>query len=250
MTEPTYEERRLSFGSSAAHYDAQRPGYPAYALVWGLHGASRKVVDVADVGAGTGLLTRSLVGLGLDVRAYEPDAGMLDQLGAALPDVERAQAPAESLPLPDASLDAVTAGQAWHWFDPQAAAAEFARVLRPGGVVVLLWNTRDTRVPWIDALSDIVDGGDSYRSNRTEAFEAIDAVHPGVVRADIPHRVFMTPDQVVGLISTYSYVNLRDDRDDVYAAVRELLATHPGTRGRALVELEYVTAAYRWERPS
>lgn len=249
MTEPTYEERRLSFGSSAAHYDAQRPGYPAYALVWGLHGATRTVRDVADVGAGTGLLTRSLVDLGLDVRAYEPDAGMLAQLGERLPDIERAQAPAEQLPLPDASLDAVTAGQAWHWFDPHAAAAEFTRVLRPGGVVVLVWNTRDTRVAWMDALADIVDGGDSFRSNRTEAFEAIAAVHPGVVRADIPHRVPMTPDQVVGLISTYSYVYLREDREEVLDAVRELVATHPQTRGRALVDLPYVTATYRWVRP-
>ncbi|MFC6237068.1 class I SAM-dependent methyltransferase [Longivirga aurantiaca] len=249
MTEPSYADRRLSFGASADRYDALRPGYPAYALVWGLHGATRTVRDVADVGAGTGLLTRSLVDLGLDVRAYEPDAGMLEQLGAALPGVLRAQAPAESLPLPDASLDAVTAAQAWHWFDAPAAAAEFTRVLRPGGVVVLVWNTRDTRVPWMDALSDIVDGGDSFRSNRTEAFEAIDAVHPGVVRADIPHTVLMTPDQVVGLVSTYSYVYLREDADDLYAAVRELMATHPQTRGRAVVEFPYVTATYRWTRP-
>jgi SAM-dependent methyltransferase len=183
------------------------------------------------------------------VRAFEPDAGMLDQLGARLPGVERAQAPAESLPLPDASLDAITAAQAWHWFDPSAAAAEFTRVLRPGGVVVLVWNTRDTRVPWMDALSDIVDGGDSFRSNRTEAFEAIAAVHPGVERADVPHRVLMTPDQVIGLLSTYSYVNLREDADALYAAVRELMATHPGTRGRALLEFPYVTATYRWTRP-
>ena len=61
-------------------------------------------------------------------------------------------------------------------------------------------------------------------------------MHPGVERADIPHRVPMTPDQVIGLISTYSYVRLREDADDVYAAVRELLATHPDTRGRALVD--------------
>jgi SAM-dependent methyltransferase len=249
VTEPSYEDRRLSFGSAADRYDALRPGYPSYAVVWGLHGATRTVRDVADVGAGTGLFTQRLVDLDLDVRAFEPDAGMLDQLGARLPGVSRAQAPAESLPLPDASLDAITAAQAWHWFDPSAAAAEFTRVLRPGGVVVLVWNTRDTRVPWMDALSDIVDGGDSFRSNRTEALEAIAAVHPGVERADVPHRVLMTPDQVIGLLSTYSYVNLREDADDLYAAVRELMATHPDTRGRALLEFPYVTATYRWVRP-
>lgn len=249
MTEPSYEDRRLSFGAAADRYDALRPGYPSYAVVWGLHGATRAVRDVADVGAGTGLFTQRLVDLGFAVRAFEPDAGMLDQLGVRLPGVERAQAPAESLPLPDESLDAVTAAQAWHWFDPPAAAAEFTRVLRPGGVVVLVWNTRDTRVPWMDALSDIVDGGDSFRSNRTEAFEAIAAVHPGVERADVPHRVLMTPDQVIGLLSTYSYVHLREDADDLYAAVRDLMATHPGTRGRALLEFPYVTATYRWTRP-
>jgi SAM-dependent methyltransferase len=248
VSEPTYEDRRLSFGAAADRYDALRPRYPTYALVWGLHGATRTVEEVAEVGAGTGLLTRSLVDLGLGVRAYEPDAGMLDQLRAGLPGVESGLAPAESLPLPDGSVDAVLAGQAWHWFDPPAAAAEFTRVLRPGGVVVLLWNTRDTRVAWMDALADIVDGGDSFRSNRTEAFEAIDAVHPGVVRADVPHRVPMTPDEVVGLVSTYSYVYLRDDADDVLAAVRDLLATHPQTRGRAVVDLPYVTATYRWHR--
>jgi SAM-dependent methyltransferase len=239
----------MSFGRSADRYDAARPGYPAYAVVWGLHGATHKVHDVADVGAGTGLFTRSLVDLGLAVRAFEPDAGMLERLGEQLPDVERAVAHAESLPLDDASLDAVTAAQAWHWFDPPAAAAEFTRVLRPGGVVVLVWNTRDTRVPWMASLSDIVDGGDSFRSNRTEALDAIAAVHPGVERADVPHRVLMTPDQVIGLLSTYSYVNLRDDSDDLYAAVRDLMATHPDTRDRAVLEFPYVTATYRWTRP-
>ena len=59
----------------------------------------------------------------------------------------------------------------------------------------------------------------------------------------------MTPDQVVALTSTFSYVRLRDDADDVYAAVADLLATHPQTRGRALVDVPYVTAAYRWQRP-
>lgn len=249
MSEPSFQDRRLSFGAGADRYDAVRPGYPSYAVVWGLHGATRQVRDVADVGAGTGLFTRSLVDLGLAVRAFEPDGGMLDALGARLPGIERAQAPAETLPLDDETLDAVTAAQAWHWFDPTAAATEFTRVLRPGVVVVLLWNMRDTRVPWMASMSDIVDGGDSFRSNRTEAFAAIDAVHPGVVRADIPHRVLMTPDEVVGLLSTYSYVRLREDADDLYAAVRELLATHPQTRARALLHFPYVTATYRWVRP-
>jgi SAM-dependent methyltransferase len=249
MPSPTYENRRLSFGSDAARYDAFRPRYPRMALVWALAGASRKVVDVADVGAGTGALTGGLLDLGLRVRAVEPDAGMLGALAENHPDVERFEGPAEKLPFEDGSLDAIAAGQAWHWFDKPASAAEFGRVLRPGGVVALLWNVRDDRVDWMARLSDLIEGEDSMRASRTEAYDEIAAVHPGVVRADIPHRVTMTPDEIVALTSTFSYVRLRDDADDVYAAVAELLATHPQTRGRRLVDVPYVTAAYRWERP-
>jgi ubiquinone/menaquinone biosynthesis C-methylase UbiE len=101
-----------------------------------------------------------LVGLGLSVSAYEPAAGMLDELARALPDVPRHVASAERLPLDDASVDAVTAAQAWHWFDKPVAADEFRRVVRPGGVIGLLWNVRDDTVGWMGAMSDIVDGED------------------------------------------------------------------------------------------
>ncbi len=249
MSAVTPEERRLSFGVAADTYDALRPSYPELAVVWALAGSTRKVRDVADVGAGTGALTATLTRLGLQVRAAEPDAGMLDVLRSRLPEVEAHEAPAEHLPFAESSLDAVTAAQSWHWFDAEASAAEFRRVLRPGGVLALMWNVRDDRDGWMAGLSDIVNGEDSLRATRRDAWDAVAAVHPGVEHADIPHRVVMTPDEVVALTSTYSYVRLRDDAADVYAAVRDLLATHPDTRGRRFVEVPYVTAAYRWTAP-
>jgi SAM-dependent methyltransferase len=248
MLTPGFEDRRLSFGSNASTYAARRPGYPTYSLVWALAGAEHPVRDVVDVGAGTGALTSTLVDLGLDVTACEPDAGMLGELSRRLPTVEAIQGQAEALPLPDASVDAVVAAQAWHWFDRVGSATEFTRVLRPGGVLVLLWNVRDDRVPWMAALSDLIDGEDSMRASRTDAWADIAAVHPGVARADVPHRVTSTPEQVVELVSTFSYVRLRPDADRVYDEVRELLATHPDTRGKQLVEVPYVTATYRWRR--
>lgn len=258
---PTPEQRRLSFGAAASDYAAARPGYPDEALRWVLEAAAHPVRDVADVGAGTGALTRSLVRLAARVTAYEPDASMLEQLHAALPDVSGAVASAESLPAADGAFDALLAAQAWHWFDHARAAAEFTRVLRPGGVVGLVWNVRDSRVPWMGALQDVIGGEDSMRLVAAESTQSvleqeeragraeIDEFLPGVERATFAHTVPMSPEQVVRLTSTYSYVRLSPRADELYEAVRRLLATHPDTAGRDTVDVAYVTATYRWRRP-
>lgn len=258
---PSPEQRRLSFGAAAADYAATRPGYPDDVVRWVFDGAARAVRDVADVGAGTGALTRALARRAERVTAYEPDVGMLEQLRASLPEVHAAAAQAESLPAGDASFDALLAAQAWHWFDHAAAAREFARVLRPGGVVGLLWNVRDSRVPWMAALQEIIGGEDSMQrivpastppilaQEARAGFEEVDAFLPGATRATFPHVVSMSPDQIVRLTSTYSYVRLSPRADDLYAAVRELLATHPDTARRERVDVAYLTVAYRWQRP-
>jgi hypothetical protein len=115
-------------------------------------------------------------------------------------------------------------------------------------VIGLLWNVRDDTVGWMGAMSDIVDGEDSMRASRVDAEGEIRAVHPGVERADIAHTVAMTPEDIVRLASTFSYVRLRPDSEAVYAELRELLATHPETSGRDLVDVPYVCATYRIPR--
>jgi SAM-dependent methyltransferase len=248
VTRPAFEDRRLSFGAKASTYADHRPGYPPDAVAWVLAAASGPVRDVADVAAGTGALTRVVAEQGRRVTAYDADAQMLAELERRLPGVPTHVAPAESLPLEDASVDALLVAQAWHWFDKPAAAAEFLRVVRPGGVIGLLWNVRDTDVPWMDALTDLVEGEDTMRASRAEARAEIASVHPDVESAEFAHTVAMTPDEIVGLLSTFSYVRLRPDADDVYAAVRRLLATHPGTAGLDVVDVPYVTATYRVRR--
>ena len=103
-------------------------------------GAGRMVVDLA---AGTGKLTRRLMPTGAHVIAVEPLAEMRAQLAAVVPAAEVLDGTAEALPLGVASADAVTVGQAFHWFDAERACAEIARVLRPGGALALVWNIRD-----------------------------------------------------------------------------------------------------------
>ncbi|HEY1178985.1 MAG TPA: class I SAM-dependent methyltransferase, partial [Phytomonospora sp.] len=135
----------LSFGQAADAYDAIRPTYPREAVTWAL---GAKPVTVADLGAGTGILSRLLADEGHHVIAVDPDEQMLDALRAKSPAVADARTgDAEHIPLADGSVDAVTAGQAYHWFDPERAHPEIARVLRPGGVFVPIWNIRDGSVP-------------------------------------------------------------------------------------------------------
>ena len=145
MTDPA-----RSFGTVAASYDRGRPSYPAEALTWAL---GEKPLRVLELGAGTGKLTEVLVELGHEVFATEPDEQMLDVLSAKLPDVRATLGSAEQIPVGDQTYDAVIVGQAFHWFDREAALREIARVLAPKGRLVVLWNERDNRIPWVRKLS-------------------------------------------------------------------------------------------------
>jgi SAM-dependent methyltransferase len=113
---------------------------------------------VLDLGAGTGKLTRSLVALGHDVIAVEPSPEMIGVLRRALPGVEALEGAAERIPVPDGRFDVVTAGQAFHWFDPEVALPEIARVLRPCGVLGLVWNLWNEESPLVERLSALLPG--------------------------------------------------------------------------------------------
>ena len=113
---------------------------------------------VLDLGAGTGKLTRSLIALGHDVLAVEPSPEMIGELRRALPGVEALEGAAERIPVPDGRFDAVTAGQAFHWFDPELALPEIARVLRPGGTLGAVWNLWDDASPIVAGLHALLPG--------------------------------------------------------------------------------------------
>ena len=245
-----WQERARSFGSVAGGYSAVRPGYPddvvAFAL-GGAEGPSRRL-RVLDLAAGTGLLTAPIAAAGHDVVAVEPAAGMLAELASHLPSVTALQGTAESIPLPDADVDVVTAAQAAHWFDPAPAAAELRRVLRPGGAVTFVWNMRDDRVAWSAALDALLAQAQVERFSPrgvTEAFvRELDAdlqTHESVAVQR------QTPDDVMAGLATRSYVATMSEqrRADFLGAVRELLDTHPDTRGRAVVEVRLLSSAWR-----
>ena len=152
MADETYRTRARSFGALAADYAEHRPDYPADGIRWALAAADRPVRSVLDLAAGTGKLTAGLLSLGLTVTAVEPDDDMRAELSRRFPEVEALAGTAESIPLADASVDAVLVGQAFHWFDHGAALDEMGRVLRPSGAAGLLWNNEDDSVEWIAGL--------------------------------------------------------------------------------------------------
>ena len=155
MTDPTQR-----FSDRVEAYVKFRPGYPVE-LVQTLLQVTRLGKDavVADVGSGTGLLTRLLLDQGLRVFAIEPNTNMRDAAEALLADYplfSSIDAPAERTGLADNSLDLITAAQAFHWFNNATTKAEFRRILKPGGKLALIWNKRKTSHPFQHAYDAIL----------------------------------------------------------------------------------------------
>ena len=234
------------FGDAADAYVAGRPEYPAQVVEWLVGDAS----SIADVGAGTGKLTAALVRDGRTVTAVEPDAGMLAALGREVPGARALQGTGEALPLPDASVDAVVYGQAWHWVDAPKASAEAARVLRAGGVLGLIWNVRDSSVDWVDRLGDVIHGSAAERMIETDAV-AVAAPFGPLERTEVRCTRPMTVDALVAMVESRSYVIALSpqERAGVLDGVRELVATHPDTAGRETIDLPYRTTGFRTVRP-
>jgi ubiquinone/menaquinone biosynthesis C-methylase UbiE len=155
--------RATSFGAVATAYDAGRPTFPADAVVWVL-GAGRGL-QVLDLGAGTGKLAAVAAELGHDVIAVDPSPEMLE-VCRRRSRIDTMVGAAESIPLAHASVDAVIVGQAFHWFDHARALPEIARVLRPNGILGLLWNNADTVVPWVRRTFQVIQGDGVGGSDR------------------------------------------------------------------------------------
>ncbi|MEV7687745.1 class I SAM-dependent methyltransferase [Streptomyces bungoensis] len=229
-----------SFGSAADAYAEHRPDYAGAAVRWALEPAPGP--RVLDLGAGTGKLTGTLAALGAEVVAVEPDPGMLSELRRSLPDVRALPGSAEAIPLPDASVDAVLAGNAMHWFDMAVAGPEIARVLAPGGILAGLWNLMDDRVEWVAGLARV--GGSAAvgpRDTPADWRAETAGMHlPGTgaaarfgspERAEFPHGQRRTADSLVATLATRAGVLVMPAREQeaTLGRIRAFLADRPET---------------------
>jgi SAM-dependent methyltransferase len=235
-----------AFDRAAEVYEASRPTYPREAVDWLVPAYAHRVLDL---GAGTGKLTRLLVDRGLDIVAVDPSAEMLGVLERELRSIPTHIGSGEHIPLSDASVDAVVSGQAWHWVDPERAVPEVARVLRPGGTLGLVWNSRDESVDWVAELGRLIGGDVVYAPANTPP--RVGPPFGPLETFDVRWSQEVTVDGLLDLVRSRSYFITKrpDEQQAVLESVRRLVAAHPRLAGRDTIEMPYITECYRTRLP-
>ncbi|HZC73811.1 MAG TPA: class I SAM-dependent methyltransferase [Jatrophihabitans sp.] len=221
-------DRAESFGAVAELYDRFRPDY-ADQLIRAL--VALRPAHVLDIGCGTGKAARQLAARGLDVLGVEIDADMAEIARRHGVSVE--VSPFETWDDRGRTFDLIVSGQAWHWVDPEVGAPKLVRLLRPGGVVCLLWNYEEPD----EATQQVVD--EVYRRLAPEVIEGEhgDDVHGkalrrtgcfGSVRSERYERAEqLSIDAWIGRVSTYSRhlllgPRLAEVQDALRAALHDL----------------------------
>ena len=230
-----HARRARSFGAVATAYAQHRPDYPDQAVAWALESLPNggRVLDLA---AGTGKLTEAMLRCGVPataVLAVEPDDGMRAELSRRLPEITVRPGSAEQIPAREAAVDAVLVGQAFHWFAPDQALGEIARVLRPGGVLAALGNNEDDSVDWVVQLTEAAEAAQPVESLQRGSVDV--GEHPAF--GDPEQRQFRwrwprTIDSLLETMSTRSWAltSLPDQRAAALVAIRRFLEQHPATR--------------------
>jgi SAM-dependent methyltransferase len=239
------------FDTGAAGYAAHRPGYPDEAVAW-LAGPDAR--DVLDLGAGSGSLTAALASAGHRVVAAEPSRAMLAELvSRGLKGLPVVQAAAEALPFAAGSFNLVTVATAFHWFDASSALPQIASVLRTGGRLGLVWNSRTESGGWPETLGELLRGAQPPELVGDWGTGSVAAVEGSPLFGPLDEAGFaftqrLDRDGLVGLAASRSYVIALPD------ARRRRLLEHVGrlfdsaADADSTVELPYLARCWRCTR--
>lgn len=242
---------KQGYAKAAGTYSTGRPGYPAEVGGWITQTLSiGPGVKVLDLGAGTGKFTKLLAETGADIIAADPVPEMLAELKATLPNVETLVAQAERLPLPDASVDVITCAQCFHWFANEHAVAEITRVLKPGGLWGLIWNSRDQRTDWVAALTRIMEPYEAGVPRHDKGEWR--ALFPAPGFTDLTEQLFAyghtgpAEQVIIDRIMSVSFIAAlpKAEAAKVRGQIKALIEKTPALRGQAEVTFPYVTKAY------
>jgi SAM-dependent methyltransferase len=235
----------------AAAYVRGRPDYPPAIEGWLQQdlGLARGKAAV-DLGSGTGKFLPRLRATGARVFAVEPRPAMREHLSALHPDVEARDGTAQSIPLPDASVDAVLCAQSFHLFTAPGALQEIRRVLKPGGSLGIVWNVRDARVQWVSEVKAIMapyeDGSPDFESAAYRKWAMPTAGFHSAIERRFDNPQIGFPSIIVDrVLSVTAIARLpRAERDKVVGRLWELIASAPELAGKAQVTFPNITYAY------
>jgi SAM-dependent methyltransferase len=249
--EKSIHQSAEGFQTASEAYERGRPNYPAEAvgkLVEEL--GIRAGCTVVELGVGTGKFTKLLSPSRARIIAVEPVEGMRRKFSEILPGIEVLAGTAEAIPMATGSADAVIAAQSFHWFAGEVALREIHRVLKPEGHLGMIWNVRDESVDWVHKLTEIVEahagGTPRHRTGawkkafqETELFTSLELAQFGYEHAG-------PPEMIVDRIRSTSFISALPDttRKGVLEQVRELVRTHPLTRGKSMLVFPYRTEVY------
>ncbi|MCC7460200.1 MAG: methyltransferase domain-containing protein [Proteobacteria bacterium] len=241
----------MQFQTDTGAYERGRPDYP------------QKVIDflsvtlpilpsslVLEIAAGTGKFTRLLLECGVKIIAMDPLQNMRERFVQKFPSIQVIDGVAESIPLPDQSVDHVFIAQAFHWFDAPKAMREIYRVLKPKGNLALVWNVQDRSYDWVDKLGQIVDvhekGIPQYRTSQWKShFTGINLFSP-IQQVSFQHTYPSSPEMIIDRVASISFIAAlpEAERKSVLKEVCDLIESHPDVRSKSTIDFPYITDVY------
>ncbi len=239
------------FSARVSNYVRFRPGYPAAVIELLRRECDLKPgARVADIGSGTGFLSRVFLDAGFFVTGVEPNREMRaagDEILRAYPNFRSVEGTAEATMLKHRAYRLAVAGQAFHWFDPPRARREWERILEPGSHAALIWNERWPRTEVMRAIEEVIDrySTDHDRSIREGGRSRIaDFFAPSQVRtAEFPNHQNFDFDGVKGRVFSCSYIPNEDDPRSA-PMVDELRRVFDRYQSGGVVRFEYRTEVY------
>jgi SAM-dependent methyltransferase len=255
----TFTDAKQRFSNRVADYVRYRPSYPPAVLdLLRAECSLSSGHTIADIGSGTGFLSEVFLKNGNRVYGVEPNAEMRqagEEYLASYDGFSSIAGSAESTTLDDASVDFVTAGQAFHWFEQTATRREFARILKPGGWVVVLWNERLTdTTPFLRGYEDLIRKFGTDYSRVNESYPREEQMrdffqHNGYRQERLPNFQVFDFEGLAGRVRSSSYMPSQG-HPNFAPMMAELNRVFRAHQQGGSVRIEYLTRLYFGHLPS